>query len=102
MLRSHTCGELRASHAGARVTLCGWVLSRRDHGALVFVDLRDRYGRTQVALDLAGLDAETRARAESLRPEFCVRVSGDVAARPSDARNLKVSTGLLFRLPPSG
>jgi aspartyl-tRNA synthetase len=91
--RTRTCGELRLANAGETVTLCGWVDRRRDHGALVFVDLRDRYGKTQVALDLAALDAEARARAESLRPEWVVRISGEVAARPAEARNAKVPTG---------
>jgi aspartyl-tRNA synthetase len=91
--RTHTCGQLRRSDAGSRVVLCGWVDRRRDHGSLVFVDLRDRYGKTQVNLDLAGLDAESKAAAEALRAEFVVRIEGEVVERPGEARNQKVVTG---------
>ncbi len=54
MLRTHTCGELNKTHANQKVTLCGWVAGRRDHGKLIFIDIRDRYGDTQVAIGLLG------------------------------------------------
>ncbi len=91
--RTHTCGELRLAHAGSAVTLCGWVDRRRDHGQLVFVDLRDRYGKTQVAIDLSTLDAAARPAAEALRAEFVVRVEGEVKAREAGQRNAKLPTG---------
>jgi aspartyl-tRNA synthetase len=91
--RTHTCGELRATHVGAKVTLCGWVDRRRDHGSLVFVDLRDRYGKTQITIDLTTLGAEDKARAETLRAEFVIQVHGDVAARAPEVVNKKLPTG---------
>jgi aspartyl-tRNA synthetase len=92
MLRSHTCGELRATHAGTRVTLCGWVLSRRDHGGLLFLDLRDRFGVTQVVVEpdapIAAKDESNRARLE-----WVVRASGVVRARPGATANKDRATG---------
>ena len=91
--RTHTCGELRLTDAGSSVTLAGWVDRRRDHGALVFVDLRDRFGKTQVTIDLTTLDAETRARAESIGKEFVLQVTGEVKAREAAQQNKKLPTG---------
>jgi len=92
MLRTHTCGELRASHVGTRVTLCGWVDEYRDHAGIVFIDLRDRYGLTQVKFNLAdGSDTQTLARA--LRHEDVIKVTGEVVARPADMHNPKLATG---------
>ena len=92
MLRSHTCGELRAVSAGSRVTLCGWVLSRRDHGGLLFLDLRDRFGVTQVVVEpdapVAARDASGRARLE-----WVVRASGVVRVRPGATTNRDRATG---------
>ena len=75
MLRTHTCGELRAGDIDEVVTVCGWVDGYRDHGGVVFIDLRDRYGLTQVAFrqDLA---AEIQEAARSLRNEFVIQATG--------------------------
>jgi aspartyl-tRNA synthetase len=91
MLRTHTCGELRESHAGAAVGLCGWVASVRDHKGIVFLDLRDRYGVTQVFVPSGAGDLAARALA--LGPETVVRVEGKVGLRPAGMRNAKRDTG---------
>ncbi len=91
MLRTHTCGELREGHAGIETTLCGWVASRRDHGGIVFIDLRDRYGITQVSVP-AG-QGELSALAMGLGPETVVSVRGRVGLRPEGMRNRKRPTG---------
>ena len=91
MLRTHTCGELRTSHVGKSVTLCGWVDTYRDFGGLVFIDLRDRYGITQVVFSPA--HAEMHAVARTLRNEDVIQVTGEVVARPADMQNLKLETG---------
>jgi len=91
-LRTHTCGALRADHAGERVTLSGWVHRRRDQGGLVFIDLRDRYGLTQVSISKDD-NAAAHDVAQGLRPEFCVQVEGEVVMRPEGARNDKLATG---------
>ena len=81
MLRTHTCGELRADDIGREVTLCGWVDTYRDHSGVLFVDLRDRYGKTQVVFSPESGD-EIREMARSLRAEYVLSVTGKVAARP--------------------
>jgi aspartyl-tRNA synthetase len=92
MLKTHTCGELRAEHAGQPVTLAGWVHRRRDHGGLVFVDLRDRWGLCQVVFDPSSIrDAYEVGR--NLRPEYVVRVTGIVRRRPSGQENSDLPTG---------
>ena len=91
MLRTHTCGELRTAHVGQSVTLCGWVDTYRDFGGLVFIDLRDRYGITQVVFSPSY--AEMHAVARTLRNEDVIRVTGEVVARPADMQNLKLATG---------
>jgi len=90
--RSHTCGELRASHLGERVTLAGWVHRRRDHGHLAFFDLRDRYGITQVVTN-ADDAAEAHAAAEPARNEWVVQVQGVVRHRPEGTTNADLATG---------
>ncbi len=92
LLRSHTCGELRADHVGQQVALGGWVDSSRDHGGAVFLDLRDRYGKTQV---VAGPESGTELieLAGRLRSEDVIRVVGKVAPRPDGTRNPKLATG---------
>jgi len=92
MLKTHTCGQLRASDVGSRVTLAGWVHRRRDHGQLVFIDLRDRWGITQVVVNPEVSDVAHDVAAR-LRNEFVVRVHGSVRQRPAGLENPKVPTG---------
>ena len=92
MLRTHTCGELRAEQAGTTVTLCGWVDEYRDHHGIVFIDLRDRYGLTQVKIALSDA-GETQTLARSLRHEDVIRVTGEVVERPVDMHNPRLPTG---------
>lgn len=94
MLRTHTCGELRNADIGKSVALCGWVASRRDHGNLIFIDIRDGYGLTQVVFN-PKLNAEVHKIAEDLRPEFVVRIQGEVENRPAGTENNKLPTGLI-------
>ncbi len=92
MLRTHTCGELRGQDVGRQVTLCGWVDTYRDHSGVLFIDLRDRYGKTQAVF--APESGEPLLQlARSLRPEFVVRASGAVAPRPEGTVNPKLPTG---------
>ena len=90
LLRSCTCGDLRGDDAGRTVTLNGWVDSRRDHGGLVFIDLRDRYGITQVVVEDTGDEVDV---AHSLRSEDVVAVVGEVRRRPDDMVNADRLTG---------
>lgn len=90
MLRTHTCGELRESHVGKQVTLCGWVQTVRAHGAVVFLDIRDRYGVTQVILTKKHADFE---RACSLPLESSVSISGEVVKRKAGTENKDIGTG---------
>ena len=93
MLRTHTCGELTEQQAGETVTLCGWVDSYRDHGGGLFVDLRDRYGLTQVVFNPPDSSPEVIEQSKSLRAEYVIKVIGTVAPRPEGMANLKMSTG---------
>jgi aspartyl-tRNA synthetase len=92
MYRTHTCGELRPSHHDQTITLAGWVHRRRDHGPLIFIDLRDRYGLTQVVFDAAD-DAAVHAIASDARSEYVLRVTGVVRTRPAEATNPDIATG---------
>ncbi len=92
MLRTHTCQDLRASDVGKTVTLCGWVNSRRDHGGLIFIDLRDRYGLTQVVSDPA-VSPENHELANNVRPEYVIQITGTVRLRPEGMKNPKLGTG---------
>lgn len=94
MYRSHTCGELRLEHAGQEVTLAGWVHRRRDHGPLIFIDLRDRYGLTQVVFDSTNAPAP-HALATEARSEYVLQVRGTVVVRPGEAINPDLQTGTI-------
>src|SRR3954453_14558453 len=92
--RTHTCGALRGGDAGTTARLSGWVHRRRDHGQLIFVDLRDRHGITQVVIDKTD-DPEAHATASRLRSEFVVTVEGDVARRLAGTENARLPTGVI-------
>src|SRR6059036_2139618 len=93
MKRTHHCNELRPAHIGQTVTLNGWVHSRRDLGGLIFLDVRDREGRTQTVFDPSILAKDIFERAASLRSESVVSVSGKVRERPAGTNNPKIVTG---------
>ncbi|MBI3991172.1 MAG: aspartate--tRNA ligase [Candidatus Omnitrophica bacterium] len=113
MLRTHTCGELNENDIGKDVTLCGWVAGRRDHGKLIFIDIRDRYGLTQIVftpletmkkqekdtMSLTGFipkeSSDSYTIAQDLRSEFVIKVSGKVNKRPSGTINPKLATGTI-------
>jgi aspartyl-tRNA synthetase len=90
--RTHYCGELRATHAGQKVVVMGWVNRRRDHGNLIFLDLRDRTGISQIVLDKE-LIPDGHAKGEQVRPEYVVAVAGKVRLRDKDSINPKMATG---------
>lgn len=94
MLRTHTCGEVRVDHLDQEVILCGWVDSTRDHGGAVFLDLRDRYGKTQVVYGPES-GPELVEEAGKLRSEDVVKVTGIVANRPEGTINEKLATGAI-------
>lgn len=93
MFKTHTCGALRAEHVDQEITLAGWVHRRRDFGGLIFIDLRDRYGLTQITLDPTRVPAEAFANANALRNEYVVQIVGKVVLRPEKMRNPKIATG---------
>ena len=92
-MHTHTCGELRREDVGKEVTLCGWVWRRRDHGGMVFVDLRDREGLTQVSFDPDHAGGVPFGVAEQIRPEWPIKVTGTVRPRPEGQANDRLATG---------
>ncbi|WP_426992788.1 aspartate--tRNA ligase [Methylomonas sp. CM2] len=90
-MRSHKCGELNTQHLGQTVALCGWVHRRRDHGGVIFIDLRDRAGLVQVVFDPDA--AESFATAEQVRSEYVLRIEGVVRDRPAGTHNPNMATG---------
>lgn len=92
MLRTHTCGSLRKEHIGKTVSLAGWVNRRRDHGGLIFIDLRDREGLVQTVFNPKISPAALKT-AEDMRNEYVVRLTGEVARRPAGTENSKIPTG---------
>ncbi len=93
MKRTHHCNQLRPAQAGQTVVLSGWVHSRRDLGGVIFIDIRDREGRTQTVFDPSDLPKELFERAASLRSECVVTIAGKVRARPAGTNNAKIATG---------
>jgi aspartyl-tRNA synthetase len=93
MKRTHHCNELRPAHVGQTVTLSGWVHSRRDLGGLIFIDIRDREGRTQTVFDPSDLPKDLFDRAAALRSECVISVTGKVRHRPPGTNNPKIATG---------
>lgn len=92
--RTHTCGELRAEHVGQTVTLCGWVDTRRDLGGVIFIDLRDRYGKTQIVF-APQHDTQTYEAAKALRSEYVISATGKVEKRPAGTENPELPTGMV-------
>lgn len=91
--RTHNCGELRRSHVGEHVTLSGWVHRRRDHGGVIFIDLRDRFGLTQLVFDPADVPPALFERASQLRSEWVLSIRGKVSPRDEGRTNPKLLTG---------
>lgn len=93
MYKTHTCGELRPVQVGQSVKLAGWVHRRRDHGGVIFIDLRDRFGLTQIVINPANVSADQFKLGESLRSEYVIQVEGTVTQRPPGMANPKMATG---------
>ena len=91
-MRTHYCSELRNDHVGERVTLCGWVDRRRDHGGVIFLDIRDRSGIVQIVSD-PERTPEAYSQADDLRNEYVIRIQGTVSRRPDDSLNPRLPTG---------
>ena len=92
-MHTRTCGELRSENVGEEVTLTGWVSRRRDHGGLIFCDLRDREGITQLTFDPEHSDGDAFKIAETMRPEWPIKIHGVVRARGEETTNAKLATG---------
>ena len=92
-MHTHTCGELRRENVGEEVALTGWVSRRRDHGGLIFCDLRDREGITQLTFDPEHSDGDAFKIAETMRPEWPIKIHGVVRARGEETTNVKLATG---------
>ncbi len=92
MTRTHTCGELTRTHIGHIVTLMGWVHGRRDHGGVLFIDVRDRYGVTQLVFDVEK-EASIHSQANELRNEYVIAATGQVRIRPEESLNPQLATG---------
>ena len=92
-MHTRTCGELRSENVGEEVTLTGWVSRRRDHGGLIFCDLRDREGITQLTFDPEHSDGDAFKIAETMRPEWPIKIHGVVRARGEETTNTKLATG---------
>jgi aspartyl-tRNA synthetase len=92
MYKTHTCGELRATHTNQQLTLAGWVHRRRDHGGVIFLDLRDRYGIVQVTIH-PNLSKETLDAVSNVRMEWVLQITGTVQKRPAGMENPKMQTG---------
>jgi len=90
--RTHNCGQLRVDDIDSEVTLMGWVQRRRDHGGLIFVDLRDRYGITQVVFN-PDVDRDSHEKAALLRSEYVIAIKGNVSKRPEGTKNPNLATG---------
>ena len=93
MKRTHHCNELRPAHIGQTVVICGWVHSRRDLGGVIFIDVRDREGRTQTVFDPSNLPPDLFDKASSLKSESVISVTGKVQQRPAGTNNSKIDTG---------
>ncbi|PZM83060.1 hypothetical protein DLH72_04060, partial [Candidatus Gracilibacteria bacterium] len=92
MHRTHTCNDLTIKNVGEEVTLSGWVSNRRDHGGIIFIDLRDRYGKTQIVFDPED-NKEAWETADSFRSEFVIKATGKVRNRPEGQNNPNMATG---------
>lgn len=92
MHKTHTCGELRSTHCGKKVTLAGWVHRRRDHGGVTFIDLRDRFGMVQIVSNPT-LAHQAHAALAEVRPEWVIKVTGEVRQRPKGMENPNMATG---------
>jgi aspartyl-tRNA synthetase len=92
LLKTHSCGELRKEHIGTEVTLAGWVNRRRDHGGLIFIDLRDKEGVVQIVFNPESSPAVMQ-KAGELRSEYVIKVTGNITMRPAGTENAKIPTG---------
>ncbi|MEW6501973.1 MAG: OB-fold nucleic acid binding domain-containing protein, partial [Thermodesulfobacteriota bacterium] len=92
--RTHHCNALSADQVGQEVTLMGWVLRRRDHGGVIFIDLRDRWGLTQIVFN-PEINPEVHAKAHGLRSEWVLAIKGRVEARPEGMTNPNLATGAI-------